>query len=232
MPATTVTADQIEALRRHDSCTLATAIDSLKIRLRNEGYTNPSVRCMTPRSVPMVGHAVTLKIRCSNPQAEGHAYMDRDDWLDYLRSVPAPRVVVIHDADEHPGTGAFPGEIRASIWRALGCIGAITNGSVHDLPAIQKADFHLFARGLTVSHAYAHIVDFGRPVEVGGLIIQSGELLHGDVHGVLSIPVAVAPELPSLADRILHREREILEHCRSPHFSMEKVRELLNAPLR
>lgn len=227
-----LTPAQLDALRRYDSCTVASAIDVLGGRLRNEGYTDSTIRCLTPRASPLVGYAVTLKIRCSNPQTEGHAYLDRNDWLAHMQSVPEPRVVVIQDADEHPGTGAYPGEIRASIWRALGCAGAITNGAVHDLPAIEKMDFHLFATGLTVSHAYAHIVEFGRPVEIGGLRVSAGDLLHADVHGVLSVPAGIAAAIPAVADSILQRDRQILELCRSAGFSMEKVHDLLKTPLK
>lgn len=200
--------------------------------MRNEGFTDPTIRCLTPRSSPLVGYAVTIKIRCSNPQTEGHAYLDHTDWLAHMNTIPEPRVVVIQDADEHPGMGAYPGEVRASIWRALGCVGAITNGSVHDLPAIQKMDFHLFAAGLSVSHAYAHIVEIGRPVEIGGLRVSSGDLLHADMHGVLSVPVGFAASIPAVAEAILQRDGRILELCRSSDFSMEKVHDLLKTPLK
>jgi regulator of RNase E activity RraA len=229
--AAPLTAVQLEGLRRYDSCAVASAIDRLGGRLPNEGYTNATIRCMTPRSTPLVAYAATVKIRCSNPQPEGHAYVERTDFLEYIRSVPEPRVVAIQDADEHPGTGAFPGEVRASIWRALGCIGAITNGSVHDLAGIQKMDFHLFATGLTVFHAYAHLVEFGRPVEIGGLRICSGDLLHADGSGVLSVPVGIADKIPETADAILRREQRILEHCRSQDFSLEKLCDVLKAPI-
>jgi hypothetical protein len=52
----------------------------------------------------------------------------------------------------------------------------------------KKIGFQLFAGSTSVSHAYVHIVEFGTPVEIGGLKIQSGDLLHGDQHGVQSIP--------------------------------------------
>lgn len=228
---TPLTTTQLDALRRYDSCTVASAIDFLGVRLRNEGYTDLTIRCLTPRPVPLVGHAVTVKIHCSDPRPEGRAYLERADLLEYLLGAPEPRIVVIQDADEHPGTGALPGEIRARIWRAMGCIGAITNGAVHDLPAIEKMDFHVFASGLTVSHAYAHIVEFGRPVEIGGLRVCHGDLLHADVHGVLSVPVEIAGRIPAIAESILRREGRILDLCRSKDFSPDKLREMLKAPV-
>ncbi len=223
---------QLEALRGYDTCTVANAVDTLGVRLRNEGYADSSIRCFTPRASPLVGYAVTLRIRCSEPQADGRAYAMRTDWWDSILAIPTPRVVVIQDVDAHPGTGAFPGEVLANVWRALGCTGAITNGVVHDLPAIQKLNFHIFASGLSVSHAYAHIVEYGKPVRIGGLDVSPGDLLHADTHGVLSVPVEIADKIPAVAESLLQRERRIIGLCQTPDFSLEKLRDILRMPVK
>ncbi|HEV2318637.1 MAG TPA: RraA family protein, partial [Verrucomicrobiae bacterium] len=110
------------------------------------------------------------------------------------------------------------------ILRALGCVGALTNGSVRDIPAIEELGFQVFAGGICVSHAYVHIVEFGTPVEIGGLKISSGDLLHGDRHGVQSIPPGLAERIPAVADEIAAKERALIELCRSKDFSLDKLR--------
>ncbi len=137
----------------------------------------------------MLGYAATVKIRGSAPPTAAGPYPDRTDWWDYILSLPAPRVVVVQDVATQVGLGSLLGAVHVNILRALGCVGAVTNGSVRDLPAAEKLGFHLFAGSISVSHAYVHIVEFGTPVEIGGLKIQSGDLLHGDLHGVQSIPL-------------------------------------------
>ena len=89
------------------------------------------------------------------------------------------------------------GEIHAAIGIALNCVGCVTNGAVRDLPAVEAMGFQLFASRTSVSHAYAHIVEFGEPVEIDGLKISSGDLLHGDRHGVLTIPLSIATQIPA-----------------------------------
>ncbi|HEY2574234.1 MAG TPA: RraA family protein [Verrucomicrobiaceae bacterium] len=220
---------QLKALRGYDTCTVANVIDTMGVRLRNEGYTDSTIRCFTSMPSPMVGYAMTIRIRSSEPHAEGRAYVMRTDWWESLLAIPAPRIMVIQDMDAHPGAGAFPGEVLANVWRALGCAGAITNGVVHDLPAIQKMDFQIFASGLSVSHAYAHIVEYGRPVEIGGLRVAPGDLLHADTHGVLCVPADIGPKIPAVADTLLQRERRIIEQCRAEDVSLEKLRETLGA---
>jgi regulator of RNase E activity RraA len=131
--------------------------------------------------------------------------------------------MVLEDMDHGPAAGAFVGEIHAAIGLALGCIGCVTNGAVRDLPAVRVAGFHLFAGSVAVSHSYAHIVEFGEPVEIGGLRIASGDLIHGDRHGVLNVPLSVVSALSREAAKIRDEERELIEFCRSPRFSLKEL---------
>jgi 4-hydroxy-4-methyl-2-oxoglutarate aldolase len=222
--STSLTTEQLEALRRLDAGTLANAIERFQQRLHNEGFADGSVRCLFPRLPPMVGYAVTVKIRGSAPPVAGDTYMDRTDWWDYVVSVPAPRVVVVQDMATKPGLGSLLGGVHVNILRALGCVGAVTNGAVRDIPAAEDLGFQLFAGSVSVSHAYVHIVEFGRPVEIGGLKIQSGDLLHGDLHGIQTIPEEIAARIPPVAAEIAVEEQALIKLCQSPGFSIEKLR--------
>jgi 4-hydroxy-4-methyl-2-oxoglutarate aldolase len=219
-----LTEAELEALRRLDACTLANAIETFGARLRNEGYVDASIRCLFPRMQPMLGHAATVKIRGSAPPTTDSLYPDRTDWWDYILSVPAPRVVVVQDVATRAGLGALIGVVHMSILRALQCVGAVTNGAVRSLPEAESAGFHLFAGSVSVSHAYVHIIEIGTPVEIGGLKIQSADLLHGDLHGVQSIPLGVATRIPPVAAQIAARKQALVALCRSPGLTLEKLR--------
>jgi regulator of RNase E activity RraA len=213
----------LDALREFDTCTVSNAIERLNTRLRNEGFISGAVRCRFPELPPMVGYAVTGRVRTVSPPMTQRCYYDRMDWWNYVASLPKPRVIVVEDADPKPGSGAFIGEIHAAIGIALDCAGCVTNGAVRDLPAAKGLGFQLFSGKLSVSHSYAHIIDFSEPVEIGGLKIHSGDLLHGDRHGVLNIPLEIATQIPGEAAKVLAEEREFTEFCRSPEFSLEEL---------
>jgi 4-hydroxy-4-methyl-2-oxoglutarate aldolase len=231
MPQTPVLSRaRLESLRCLDTCTVANAIETFNLRLRNEGFADSSLHCMFPNFPPMVGYAVTGRIRCSSPPMVRHSYYDRTDWWNYMLTIPAPRVLVVEDVDEHPGLGSFVGELHANLQLALGCVGYVTNGGVRDLPAVEQTRFQLFAGNVAVSHAFAHMIDFGEAVEVGGLKVQPGDLIHGDRHGVLSIPNEIAADIPAAAAKLLQVEREIIALCRSDEFSLEALRELVLTP--
>jgi 4-hydroxy-4-methyl-2-oxoglutarate aldolase len=219
-----LTSQQLEALRRLDACTLANAIETFQERLRNEGFMDHTIQCLFPRLQPMVGYAATIKIRGSAPPTTASPYPDRTDWWDYIVSLPAPRVVVVEDTSTRPGLGSLVGAVHMSILQALRCIGVVTNGSVRDIPAAESAGFHFFAGSVSVSHAYIHIIEVGQPVEIGGLKIRSGDLLHGDLHGVQSVPLDLAGRIPSVAAEIIAKEQALIALCRSAEFSLEKLR--------
>lgn len=219
-----LTAEQLEVLRRLDGCTVANAIETFGERLRNEGFADNSVRCVLPQLPPMLGFAATIKIRGSAPATAGPAFQENTDWWDYILSLPAPRVVVVQDTATRPGLGSLVGAVHMNILRVLNCDGVVTNGAVRNLPAAAQAGFHLFAGSVSVSHAYVHVVEFGTPVEVGGLKVNSGDLLHGDLHGVQSIPLDLAPRIPRAAAEIVAREQEIISLCQSKDVSLEKLR--------
>jgi regulator of RNase E activity RraA len=172
----------------------------------------------------MVGYAATIKIRGSAPPTTDGYYPDRTDWWEYILSLPAPRVLVVQDVATKAGLGSLLGAVHVNILRALGCVGAVTNGSVRDIPAAESLGFHLFAGSASVSHAYVHIVEVGGAVEIAGLKIQSGDLLHGDLHGVQSVPLDIAGQIAPAAERITAREQELIALCQSKEFSIEKLR--------
>jgi regulator of RNase E activity RraA len=80
-----------------------------------------------------------------------------------------------------------------------------------------------------VTHQYAHVSEFGTPVEIGGWTISPGDLVHGDRHGVHTIPFSIADRIPETAERILCEERELTEFCRSPAFSLKALDQKLHS---
>jgi len=216
---------EIESLRRLNACQVADAIETLDVRLRNEGFMDSSIWCMFPNLPPMAGYAVTARFRTSEPPMTGRAYPDRTDWWSYLCTIPAPRVVVLEDMDRHPGIGSCAGEVHAHIFKALGCGGLITNGAVRDLQAAESIGFCFFAGNVAVSQVYFHMLEFGVPVEVGNLKVRPGDLLHGDRHGVINIPASIARSVPATAAEVLALERRVLEVADSQNPSLEELRE-------
>jgi regulator of RNase E activity RraA len=227
-----LTPGQLEKLQGLSACVVASAIELANVRLPNTGFSNSSIRGIFEDLPPMVGYAATARIRTATPPMEGGRFSyARTDWWDHLLSVPAPRVLLIQDMDEKPGVGAFIGEVHACILRSLGCVGVVTNGAARDLREVRATGLQVFAANAAVSHAYAHVFDFGGPVEIAGLRVRPGELLHGDLNGVQTVPTGVVGQVLAWAEEILKTRNVLAGLCRSSGFTVDKLREAVQVAM-
>lgn len=215
----------LDRLAGYGTCAIADAIETFDVRLRNRGHSQPGLRCMTSTRGAIAGYAITARMRSSDPPMVAHSYVPNDAWWQEIEQAPKPRIIVIEDIDPQPGQGACAGAVTAAIFQRLDCRGLVTNGSVRDVPAVTEMQFPMFAASLSPSHAYAHWVEHSQRVSIFGLEITPGDLLVADLHGVVSIPLELAPRLPSVIQEIECQKRRIFDFCRSSEFSVERLQE-------
>jgi 4-hydroxy-4-methyl-2-oxoglutarate aldolase len=211
-------AEQLEELRRFPTPTVSNAIELFDVRPRQTGFLSHAIRSLTPEIGPVIGFAVTSRTYASSPSKSPDLTAD---YLRYVAMVNGPKLAVGQDLDDPPGLGAQFGEVNASIHRRLGCVGHITSGCPRDLDEVRALGFALFGLNPCVSHGYVHLVDFGESVSIRGVIIEPGDLLHADQHGVCIIPLEIASELAEACREVERRERPLLESCRAEPFELE-----------
>ena len=226
-PYAALTKEEFQDLKLLDSCAVANAIERFRVQLRNEGYAEGSLICRYPYLPPVLGYAMTLKVRSSAPPSKGRTFFENTEWWDALLAIPAPRILVLQDMDRHPGAGALIGDLHACILKTLDCVAVATNGAVRDVSQIEKFDFQMFSGSLSVSQACSHIVQVGGPVQMGSLEISPGDLIHGDCHGIVRIPRELAGRIPATASALRKKEEEVMSYCHSAEFSVDGLRDLL-----
>ena len=229
-PLPLLDADDYAALAALSSCAVANAIEGFNVQLRNEGFTAGNLTCRFPELRPVLGYAFTLQVRTSAPPMKGRTFLENIEWWERLLAVPGPRIVAIQDIDRQPGSGAVVGALLAEILKKLGCVGVLTNGAVRELPQIAPLEFQMYSSTLTASHSYCHIVRVGEPVQIEGLEVKTGDLLHGDRHGLVRVPHEIAARIPKTAAALREKEVALEEYLRSPEFSVEGLRARLNPP--
>ena len=217
-----LTAEQLERLRQFITPTVSNAIELFGVRKRTEGFMLPGIACRFPDLGVMVGYAVTATCRAWGPAAKA---VDMAAYYEHVLSQPAPRVLVAQDLDDVP-IGALVGEVNSSVHRALGCVGHVTNGGVRDLDECHSIGFHLFSGCVQVAHAYVHLEGYGEPVQLGGITVQPGDLIHADKHGVCLVPHEVAPRLAEACRAMEDAERPLVTLARSPDFTPQGFLEL------
>ena len=210
----------IEYLKTVDSPTLSNAIEVLKVRPRREGFVPLQIRCLFPEFGRMCGYAVTAQVE-SVSESEP---FDIERFLELYRAVersPKPAVVVLQEIGGYADFATHCGEVMATFFTRLGAIGLVSDCGVRDLPEVRAMGFQYFARGTVVSHASFRIVRTGVPVNICGLTVRPGDLLHGDENGLVSVPPGHEQELVAAVDQIRDRERHIMNWVRSEKFSLD-----------
>ena len=115
----------------------------------------------------------------------------RIGYYEYIADKPAPGIMVIQDLDgPDVGFGAFWGEVMSAVHKGLGLLGVVTDGCIRDIDQWAPG-FQALAGSIMPSHAHVHLADFGKEVRVAGMLVRSGDLVHADRHGAVTIPEAV-----------------------------------------
>ena len=221
---------ELQALRAWDTPTICNALELVTPQRRGYGFTTAPLLCAFPGLKPIVGYACTATIRDMhpNPKPGPEAKAQRFAYFDYIASGPGPRIMVLQDLDPAPGFGAFWGEVQTNIHKALGCLGCVTNGSIRDLDAAAEG-FQLLAGCVGPSHGWVHLVAFGQDVNVAGMTVRSGDLVHADRHGAVVIPHEAAREIPKAVDLLARREAVIIKTAQGKDFTLDKLKKAIGA---
>ena len=212
----TVTPAQFEFLRSIDTPTVCNLLEIVAPERRGFGYTVRHLHCPFPDLPPMVGFAKTVTMRAQDrvPLSEAGYMNKRLDYLDYIAAAPQPGIAVIQDVDEIVGFGAFWGEVQTNVHKALGCLGTITNGSIRDIPQVAPG-FQMLAGSISPSHAFVHVVDFGLSVNIHGMAVRSGDLIHADRHGAVVVPIETIDPMKAAAPGLAAKEAKIIEAAKA-----------------
>lgn len=206
-----LTQEQLDELKQFDSPTVYNAVDTFHVRPATQGFTRPGLALRVPLETPMVGYAVTAKVSAMHPNPDAAANLVA--YYDTVARVPAPAIAVIQDTDTEP-IGSFWGEVQATSHMALGCVGTITQGGVRDLNEAGPMGFYFFSTQVMVARGYTHVDAWDCPVEVCGLTINPGDLIHADRHGAVVIPAEIADRVAEACRAAQKAELAVLTPCR------------------
>ena len=210
MSAPDISAATLEKLAKFDSPTICNVIELFEIQSQTAGYMDGRIKSRFPEMPPMVGFAVTGTFRATAPGLAGYDTMGKQ--LRTFDEVPGPSVVVWQDLDDPPVAAVF-GEVMCSLYSALGSVGLVTSGGGRDLSQVRALNYPVFTGSTIVSHGYPNYVEAGIPVRIGGLVVRTGDLLHGDENGVTSIPLNIASEVADVAEEFIAAEAILIDYA-------------------
>ena len=212
-------------LRRLKSVDTPTVCNAIEIAQGARGFANftRSTMLASDANAPaMVGYARTAKIAAQEPSSDPAEVIRarRMAYYRHMAEASKPAVCVIEDLDGADAVGAFWGEINTTVHKGFGLTGTVTNGLMRDLGDMAD-DYPVLAGGIGPSHAFVHVREIGTPVEIFGMQVGDGDLIHADCHGALVIPPEVVDSLERAIDTLLKTEQLILGPASKPDFDFE-----------
>lgn len=206
-----ISSEVLKKLGQYDTPTICNVIELFDVRPRNVGYMNASIKSNFPELPPMVGFACTAAFRSDAPPGKGDAYGTMDKQVQLFGELPGPAVVVFQDLDDPPVAATF-GEVMCATYKGFGSSGLITSGGGRDLLQVKAIDYPVFTGSTICSHAYCHLLHIGLPVRVGGLVVNQGDLLHGDANGVTNVPQNIASDIADITQEFIDAEKIVLDY--------------------
>jgi regulator of RNase E activity RraA len=152
----------------------------------------------------VVGRAVTIKIT-----AAGMMKSKRHLGIDAI-AVSSPGDVIAIDNRGDTYNNCW-GEILSCAAQQKGVSGVLIDGAARDVDFCQEIGFPVFARGVVPITARGRIMqeDFNCPIRLGDVQVRPGDILVGDVNGVVVIPEEKVDEVLSAAEAILEKEEQM-----------------------
>jgi regulator of RNase E activity RraA len=209
-----VPAADLDLLRKYDTPTICNVVELFDLCPRTAGYMDGRIQACYPKLPPMVGYAATATFRSAAPPRSGNVYSGLTEQVAAFAELPGPPVVVFQDLDSPVAAATF-GEVMCTTYKAFGAVGLITSGAGRDLDQVEVLNFPCFTGGTMCAHGYCHIPQINVPVHVGGVMVQPGDLLHGDRNGVTVIPTEIASAVAHACAEYVAAEAIVLDYLKT-----------------
>ncbi|MFF7045673.1 RraA family protein [Streptomyces massasporeus] len=114
------------------------------------------------------------------------------------------------------------GEILTVAAQKRGIAGLLIDGGVRDAAETEALGFPVFSRNNSIlgTRKDFHGV-FGRPVQVGGVTVHTGDLVVGDVDGVVTLPASDTERILDRADARVAHENELMKQLRQGRSTLD-----------
>lgn len=216
----------LNELRDFDTALLANTIGFIDSTPTAEYYLSAAIQSVVPVSQPTVGIAFTCELDSSTPSnvAAVDLYWQQ---LEEMSQSKLPIIWVVKAIGERPEHECILGDGMATALRSVGCVGLVSDGYVRDIAGLSKVPFAAYCRGKAIHHCALRFCSINRPVEISGVTIRPGDVLHANDEGVIRLPYSCLSFLPESATRMQSFEHEAHSALRREDLSLRQKREFV-----
>lgn len=169
----------------------------------------------------VVGRAMTV-LHQDWAEAEAHGQSTFGLMLRALDDLHSNEVYV---ASGSSAAYALFGEHMAVRAKRLGCVGAVVDSYTRDTHGIRDLNFPTFSRGRygQDQRPRGRVIEFRVPIRVGEVQVVPGDIIFGDIDGVVVIPQQLEAQVLENALELVDRERKVRETLKSDSLSATAI---------
>lgn len=196
--------DLVARLKRLDACAVSDACDSLGLPPAVSGLP----RVSTERRI--AGRVLTVRLSSDKPSGGSVRHL----CTAAIEAAETGDIIVV---EQRSGLDAGCwGGVLTNAALANGVAGVVCEGPARDVEEARELGFPVFARGLTARTARGRVyeVEWNGEISVGEVAVHAGDLVIADASGVVFLPAARAGEIIAVAERIVAKERMMVEAAR------------------
>lgn len=218
--------DIISYLQTVDTPSVCNAIELLNVRPATENFTSSALKCLYPELGSMVGYAVTAQMETVTVMEPRDAEVTMK-FYEAIEASPKPVVLVLQEIGAYREFASHSGDVMTTLVQNFGAVGLVTDCNVRDFNEVRALKFHTFAAGVSPSHVNCRIANVGVPVQVHGMTVRPGDIIHGDINGVVQVPFEKIDELPEKIAEVKKTERDLMERVNKGGFTLDDLRNIL-----
>lgn len=186
----------LEQLAEYDTALLANLLRFVDSTPTHLMYMSSDIHSLIPDVGPTVGIAMTCELDSSSPDHEGDGNTDGFwEQIAQMEAGDVPTVWVVSCVGSRPRHECVMGDGMGKALMAADCVGVVTDGGVRDLPGLRSIGFGAYGSGVTIHHCKLRVRSIGVPVDIGGITVNPGDVMHANTEGVIRIPIGAIPAL-------------------------------------
>ena len=205
----------IEELKKYDTPSITNVVatyprdEELCLGLyhpwKGKWYTDQTLKCMYPELGRMAGYVVTVTFGLPDPAFKRRSFLD---LYKAIEAAPKPVILAIKQnfPEEYKKKNGLCGGNMMTAFKSLGVAGVLSDGPSRDLDEVREIGIQYMLTGVCAGHGDFSIMEINTPVEICGMDVAPGEMVHMDENGAVKFPRENLAQIVELCEKLRKQE--------------------------